>query len=573
MKRVYFYLTYFLSIYAIGCASVTNVDKSSQSVVALIPIEEIKKSAEIEKKEMLDFLSKTITYKSVEDYGYELKPATKDLMEYVFQTAEKMGYETKLAANGLVGVSEYGKKGGESVGVLIHLDVVPADSKEWDNPPFSGEEIDGNIWGRGSQDNKGPLALTLWAGKILIDRKFPFQRQLRIILGTKEEKSFESLTEYFRTTPQPTFGLVPDGVYLIHGEKGIADIDYTFEGLTPEASKRDKIVYWKGGLVVNSVPDLSYVVVKSNNVEATCKELESLIKEVTEELAKGSSRTIYGLAGGVNICYKPDIHVTDYKSFVREYPDEEIPEQGDLVFYSKGVAAHSSVPWFGRNAIVEVAFVGNRMTEISNNAYKRAFDFTTSKIGLNDYGNGLGIRYRDENLPDIQFIKDPPIDIYVQYYGTSMNLGLVKVDSEKNRLVLSADFRTGFKNTNLEILEKSKETVAQFQGQANYQEGIGSHYESFVHDLDSPLIQLVGSSYKEVTGDSPKYLVIGSSSYLKLVKNFTNFGPVDIFAGEKDFVHKKNERIEIERMKDDLVLFTHTLQKMIQIDVAPIQGE
>lgn len=39
--------------------------------------------------------------------------------------------------------------------LLAHIDVVPAvESDGWDAPPFSGEEIDGFIYGRGTIDDK-----------------------------------------------------------------------------------------------------------------------------------------------------------------------------------------------------------------------------------------------------------------------------------------------------------------------------------------------------------------------------------------------------------------------------------
>jgi acetylornithine deacetylase/succinyl-diaminopimelate desuccinylase-like protein len=48
-------------------------------------------------------------------------------------------------------------------GLLIHghLDVVPADAAEWSVHPFSGEERDGYVWGRGAVDMKDMDAMTL----------------------------------------------------------------------------------------------------------------------------------------------------------------------------------------------------------------------------------------------------------------------------------------------------------------------------------------------------------------------------------------------------------------------------
>jgi acetylornithine deacetylase/succinyl-diaminopimelate desuccinylase-like protein len=42
-----------------------------------------------------------------------------------------------------------------------HLDVVPADAREWSVPPFAGEEKDGYLWGRGAIDMKDFDAMIL----------------------------------------------------------------------------------------------------------------------------------------------------------------------------------------------------------------------------------------------------------------------------------------------------------------------------------------------------------------------------------------------------------------------------
>ena len=42
-----------------------------------------------------------------------------------------------------------------------HLDVVPANADDWSVPPFSGEVVDGCIWGRGAVDMKDFDAMVL----------------------------------------------------------------------------------------------------------------------------------------------------------------------------------------------------------------------------------------------------------------------------------------------------------------------------------------------------------------------------------------------------------------------------
>jgi len=44
-----------------------------------------------------------------------------------------------------------------------HVDVVPAEAKEWQYPPFAGEIVDGWLWGRGALDMKSAVAMMVSA--------------------------------------------------------------------------------------------------------------------------------------------------------------------------------------------------------------------------------------------------------------------------------------------------------------------------------------------------------------------------------------------------------------------------
>lgn len=45
--------------------------------------------------------------------------------------------------------------------LMSHLDVVPAEPKEWDHPPFAADIADGYIWGRGAIDTKNLTAMQM----------------------------------------------------------------------------------------------------------------------------------------------------------------------------------------------------------------------------------------------------------------------------------------------------------------------------------------------------------------------------------------------------------------------------
>ena len=69
-----------------------------------------------------------------------------------------------------------------------HMDVVPADdASAWRYPPFSGKIVDGCVWGRGSQDMKGPQCALLSAFDELLQEGWRPGRDIWIYLSCDEE--------------------------------------------------------------------------------------------------------------------------------------------------------------------------------------------------------------------------------------------------------------------------------------------------------------------------------------------------------------------------------------------------
>ena len=65
--------------------------------------------------------------------------------------------------------------------LLAHLDTVAADAKRWRHDPLGGEIIDGELWGRGALDCKGPAAV--WAALMVGLRRTGVRRRREIILA------------------------------------------------------------------------------------------------------------------------------------------------------------------------------------------------------------------------------------------------------------------------------------------------------------------------------------------------------------------------------------------------------
>lgn len=147
----------------------------------------------------------------------------RDSLRYVLELGRAWGFKTKNIDN-IAGHIEYGD-GDEIIGILCHVDVVPADGK-WTYPPFSGTVVDGKIFGRGAVDDKGPTICSLYALKILKDLGIVPKKKIRLIIGTDEESHWRGITRYFQTNEMPDFGFSPDASFpIIYGEKGIMHIE------------------------------------------------------------------------------------------------------------------------------------------------------------------------------------------------------------------------------------------------------------------------------------------------------------------------------------------------------------
>lgn len=68
-----------------------------------------------------------------------------------------------------------------------HLDVVPANSDNWEVPPFSGEIRDGYLWGRGTVDMKNMTAMSLAVILKCAREKIPLKRDIIFAAIADEE--------------------------------------------------------------------------------------------------------------------------------------------------------------------------------------------------------------------------------------------------------------------------------------------------------------------------------------------------------------------------------------------------
>src|SRR5665647_1071308 len=115
--------------------------------------------------EAVEILRDLIRFESVND-GTGRGKGEREAAEYVAGKLAEVGLEPQVFESARNRTSVVARIEGEdtSRGALLihgHLDVVPAEPKEWTYDPFAAEVAEGCVWGRGAVDMLDMDAMTL----------------------------------------------------------------------------------------------------------------------------------------------------------------------------------------------------------------------------------------------------------------------------------------------------------------------------------------------------------------------------------------------------------------------------
>ena len=180
------------------------------------------------------------------EYSEDEKPfgsGARKALDQALKLMEEKGLKT-TNVDYYCGFGEVGQ-GDKLIGILAHLDVVPA-GEGWDSDPYDMIEKDGYVYGRGVTDDKGAGIASMYALKYLIDENYPFKKRVRLILGCNEEKGSACIRHYVSKYGHVDYGFTPDGDFPgIYAEKGMCGAMLT--------GKNSKIIWIEGGDVSNAV--------------------------------------------------------------------------------------------------------------------------------------------------------------------------------------------------------------------------------------------------------------------------------------------------------------------------------
>lgn len=166
-------------------------------------------------------------------------------LKFFLDDASASGMRTGIIEN-RVGWCEFGPLDADLIGIVCHLDVVPA-GDGWTTSPFELNLKEGILYGRGIVDDKGPACASYFAMKRLMASGFMPSKRIRLILGTDEERTCSCVETYAELGEIPSFAITPDAEFpVIYAEKGILHVKIV--------NSSSSVLKAIGGSAANMVP-------------------------------------------------------------------------------------------------------------------------------------------------------------------------------------------------------------------------------------------------------------------------------------------------------------------------------
>lgn len=272
------------------------------------------------REEMVDAIRQLVEIPSVKGepkpgapFGAEPRRALDKMLEI----CRGMGFVTSCHDD-VVGTADYSPAGNVGLGILGHLDVVPAEPLNWSVPPYQLTRTAGKLLGRGVIDDKGPCVAALYALYCVKELGIPLKKGVRLLFGTDEENGSEDLEIYCRGNKLPPMVFTPDASFpLINIEKGMIRADILGE------YQPGSVISFTGGSIPNAVPDKAEAVLRGIDYE-----------EVRAAILANSTGAV------LTVDREPN---------------------GDITLHCSGRSAHASTPQTGVNAVTALIAALNRL--------------------------------------------------------------------------------------------------------------------------------------------------------------------------------------------------------------------
>lgn len=468
--------------------------------------------------ELFEDISKLIAIPSVAKAHEREKDApygtaVKKGLDYVLQRGKELGFETVNYDN-QVGEIITGS-GKNTVGILCHVDVVDA-GDGWTTDPFKAELIDGELYGRGAIDDKGPLICSLYAMKYLEEYDhIPDNCRIKMIIGTDEEEDWESIGYYLQQKPElPTFSIVPDANFpVIYCEKGLANLELILP--IGDDGKEQKegcfnITQLSGGERSNVVAANAMCRIESSNPAFDFERGMAFIEDFSNTME-------------ISIEAERDESALNIKVF--------------------GRAAHAMTPEKGKNAI---SYLMKLLKEMSLKcgicfAQQELIDFYDKYIDLQYDGKNLGLKCSDNDSGDL-----------------TLNVGVLKLEEHCVSMKINLRYPVSYG------LNQIKSKLAQVTDSEGASIKYGVCMDPIFFPKDSPLVETLMDVYQKITGDeTTEPIALGGATYARAIPQAIAFGPV--FPTQEELAHEADEHYTFADYKKITKIYAEAIMRLFAI--------
>jgi succinyl-diaminopimelate desuccinylase len=409
----------------------------------------------------------------------------KDVLDYTLNLAKNMGFRTKNI-DGYCGYIEFGE-GEELIGIIGHLDVVPADINDgWTSSPFEATIRNDKLYGRGSIDDKGPVVSSLYAMKAVLE-KCKIKKRVRLILGLNEEKSWKCINRYKETEEIPSMGFSPDANFpAIYAEKGILSI-----------------------LIKNEFSLDNFEI-----IETDC------MNNALNVVPKYSSITLRYVGNGEMPNFETEENIEIQKL-----------DNTTVKIIARGIASHSAHPELGNNAITNL--VKYLLKYFKNEYLQTLLNLGIFEIESPEFLSRKDIGYATE-FNEMSVIQDE---------SGILTSNVARFDYEDGSLSIKINLRVPVK-TNLDDI------VMQYKKLVNIFENISveeiARQDALYVEKDSFLVTKLVDIYNKATCTKKEPIAIGGGTYARAFPNCIAYGPT--MPNTKDMCHQVDEYIEVKTL-------------------------
>ncbi|MCX4312541.1 MAG: Sapep family Mn(2+)-dependent dipeptidase [Clostridia bacterium] len=428
-------------------------------------------------------------------------------LDWFVKKSREYGLKAELIG-GACAYAETGE-GDECIGILGHLDVVPA-GNGWATDPFKMVEENGKVYGRGVGDDKGAVVVCLHALRTLAANKTPLRRRVRLIVGADEERGSSCIRAYLESGAEvPVMSFVPDSEFpVINSEKGIGHVRFIFDDPALAAN----IEYIDGAECFNAVPDRSRLKIIGGSPLGTALEAKCG-GAPTAEVFKSSPLAEQIVSAG------------------NGFSDYEITNGKCVEITANGTAEHASTPEKGDNALWKSLGLLAAMNGVIGSKYiEGIYEYLCTPLA----SGKLGIYVDDPKTGD-----------------TTMCMSQARMNGGKLELLI--DFR-------LPLGQTAADVAAAICGKLGCTAEILDYRENLYVDEDTLLVRTLLDVYRGITNDMTPPLKMGGGTYARELPNAVAFGctPVDLEIN----MHRADENFPIAQLMKNYEIYLEAAKRL-----------